>query len=461
MCREIEWALATPNARLIITAPPGSAKSRYATQIAPASWLARPQPLGMGNVLLGTHSASIAEEFGSKTRRIVAEHGKSLLGYGLSSDTAAKARWNTTTNREYYALGVGVGISGIRAGLGILDDLYPSRREAESALFRDRVFAWLMDDFFHRLTPGAPLIAVNTRWHEDDHVARLEEVWRKAGTPFKIVNIRAEAEADDPLKRPLGQLLGEDWQGWDYPSRIRQAKAEMLAGMRAREYQALFQQHPTAEEGDFFKREWIKLRDDAPNYRAMRVFGASDYAVTDQGGDYTVHIICGVDEAGELWLLDMWRGQSTPDVWVERWCDLVLLWRPMEWAEETGQIRGSVGPFRLRRAIERGAMTVLRSFPTRGDKAIRAQSIRGRMASRGLHVRADAPWLAELVHELAAFPAGKHDDQVDALGLLGQLLDHMAAAMPEPKPKPPVVGIETWTANDILHSVQPRQDSYL
>ena len=39
---------------------------------------------------------------------------------------------------------------------------------------------------------------------------------------------------------------------------------------------------------------------------------------------------------------------------------------------------------------------------------------------------ARAPWLQDLKAELLAFPTGKHDDQVDALGLVGQLLDKWA-----------------------------------
>jgi hypothetical protein len=38
--------------------------------------------------------------------------------------------------------------------------------------------------------------------------------------------------------------------------------------------------------------------------------------------------------------------------------------------------------------------------------------------------------------ELLSFPAGRHDDQVDALGLVGQLLDKISAG---PRPKPPEV----------------------
>jgi len=106
----------------------------------------------------------------------------------------------------------------------------------------------------------------------------------------------------------------------------------------------------------------------------------------------------------------------------------------MSWAEEQGQIKSGVGPFLERRMRERKAYVVREQFPTRGDKAIRAQSIRARMALEGLYVQMDAPWFAELRSELLSFPAGKHDDQVDALGLVGQLLDRMMSGQ---KPKPP------------------------
>ena len=82
---------------------------------------------------------------------------------------------------------------------------------------------------------------------------------------------------------------------------------------------------------------------------------------------------------------------------------------------------------------ERQAFVYRRTFPTRGDKAVRAQSIRGRMALHGLYVPQNAPWIAELRSELLSFPAGKYDDQVDGLGLIGQLLDTISAGT---KPQP-------------------------
>ena len=157
--------------------------------------------------------------------------------------------------------------------------------------------------------------------------------------------------------------------------------------------------------GTFFKDEWLKPYvddtpvDDTPKF--LSVYGGSDYAVTSDGGDYT----------GE---------------WVEAYCDLVLKWRPSFWAEEKTQITSGIRPFIERRSIERKAWIQREQFPTRGDKATRAASIRGRMALIGLYVPADALWLPDLRAELLAFPTGRHDDQVDALGLCGQLMDRFA-----------------------------------
>jgi predicted phage terminase large subunit-like protein len=138
-----------------------------------------------------------------------------------------------------------------------------------------------------------------------------------------------------------------------------------------------------------------------------------------------------------MYLLDLWRKQAASDVWVEAFCDLVLKWKPIGWAEEQGQIKSGVGPFLEKRQRERRAYCVREQFPTRGDKAVRAQSIRGRMALEGIYVPIGADWYPALRSELLSFPAGKHDDQVDALGLVGQLLDQMQAGI-KPKPTQPV-----------------------
>jgi predicted phage terminase large subunit-like protein len=152
-------------------------------------------------------------------------------------------------------------------------------------------------------------------------------------------------------------------------------------------WSALYQWRPAPEEGDYFQADWLRTAEKLPPRDQLRVYGASDYAVTAQGGDYMVHVVVGLDADGRMYLLDLWRRQAASDVWVEAFCDLVRAWRPIGWAEEQGQIRGGVGPFLDRRMRERGAHVAREQFATRGDKSVRAQSIRGRMALEGLYVQ--------------------------------------------------------------------------
>ena len=560
---ELEKVARRETRRLAVFMPPGSAKSTYASVLFPP-WLMQ---RWMGtSVLAASHTTELAEKWGRRVRNIVSEHGL-LLGIGVAQDNQAAGRWALTNGGEYYAAGVGTGIAGFRAGLGLIDDPIRSRQDADSELIRDRIWDWYINDFRTRLIPGAPeiliqcmtgdtpvlmetgqekplrdirpgdrvatyengrvsvstvrnwinngpdrvfeirmksgivvkanarhpflvedggelkwqrtatlkkgsailrvigaldtfeiardtvlavvdggvedvfdvqidrtenfiangLVSHNTRWHEDDLAGRAlqHDDWR-------VVSLPAEAEYDDPLGRKPGAFLWGDGD-YGYADQLR----ELKANTPARTWSALYQQRPAPEDGDYFKAEWLKPYTKAPPLDTLRVYGGSDYAVTADGGDYTVHAVVGIDPEGRMYLLDLWRRQASSDQWVEAFCDLVLQWKPMSWAEEQGQIKSGVGPFLERRQRERQAFVYRQPFPTRGDKAVRAQSMRGRMALDGLYVPINAPWYANFRSELLSFPAGKHDDQVDALGLVGQLLDQMmdgdAPKQPEPK----------------------------
>src|SRR5262249_20372842 len=228
------------------------------------------------------------------------------------------------------------------------------------------------------------------------------------------------------LGREVGEYLWDDPGGYNYGQFLRARQRETSPMM----WSALYQQRPAPEEGDYFKAAWLKTYVTAPAKETLAIYGASDYAVTADGGDYTVHVVVGVDPDGHMYLLDLWRKQASSDEWVEAFCSLVKQWKPREWAEEKDQIKAGVGPFLERMQRERQAYVYRREFPTRGDKAVRAQSIRGRMALDGLYVPQGASWLPHLRSELLSFPAGKHDDIVDTLGLIGQLLDTITSGEP-------------------------------
>ena len=292
---------------------------------------------------------------------------------------------------------------------------------------RKKAKDWYTSTAYTRLMPGGRIVIIQTRWHEDDLSGWLQEEHGHEG--WVVLNLPAindNGEALWPEQYPLESL-----------DRIKRA-------LPPRDWSALYQQRPTPETGDYFKRDWIVPVNTTPPLETMSVYGGSDYAVTASGGDYTVHAVVGVAHDGRMYLLDLWRAQAASDVWVDAFCALVRKWKPIGWAEETGQIKSGVGPFLIKRMIETESYVAREQFPTRGDKAVRAQSIRGRMAMQGLHVPADAPWLSDFISELMSFPVAVHDDQVDALGLVGQLMDRISTgnAPSSAKPKIPPGAIQ-------------------
>ena len=186
----------------------------------------------------------------------------------------------------------------------------------------------------------------------------------------------------------LGRKPGERiWPEWFKPDHFAPFKRS------PRTWSALYQQRPAPEEGAYFKAEWLRVVETVPPRKHLRIYGGSDYAVTADGGDFTVHAVVGLDSEGRMYLLEVWRKRAASDEWVEAFCDLALEWKPIGWAEEQGQIRSSIGPFLEKRMRERSAFVARQQFPARGDKAVRAQSMRGRMALEGLYVPAGSPWL--------------------------------------------------------------------
>jgi len=391
--------------------PPGSAKSTYASDLFPAWYLAG----GARSIIATSNTADLAQAFSRRVRSRVREH-REILGYQL--DREAEEMWTTTAGGQYRAAGVGGAITGFRADLALIDDPIKSREQADSESYREKVWQWWQDELQTRLRPGAAAVLISTRWHQDDLAGRLLERQRDA---WRVLSIPAMADApDDPLGRRPGEALwGDDDYGYAADLELKRQASD------ARTWSALYQQQPSPETGDFFKAEWFRPMPAFPARESMRIYGASDYAVTRDGGDYTVHLVVGIDANENLFLLDLWRGQQSPDVWIDAFCDLVERWKPIGWGEETGQIKGAVGPFLEQRMSERFLHVARDQFAARGDKSVRAQSIRGRMAMRGLSVPETAPWWPAFRSELLSFPAGKHDDQVDALGLVGQMLDRM------------------------------------
>lgn len=242
------------------------------------------------------------------------------------------------------------------------------------------------------------LVSHNTRWHEDDLSG-----W--------LLN-EHKAEGWDVLSLPA--LDGESPLWPEQYDKERLLKIKSAVGPR--DWSALYQQSPSPDEGTYFLREWFKTWHARPAH--LNIYGTSDYAVTDSGGDYTVHRIWGVAENGDIYRLDGWRGQSTADVWIDKKLDLVKRYQPLAWFGEAGVIQKAIEPMLIRRMRERNIYVRNEWMSSIADKPTRARGFQARAASGGVYFEAGAD-----IDEFLKFPAGAHDDDVDTASLIGRAID--------------------------------------
>ena len=404
--------------RLMVFLPPRHGKSELASRRFPAWYLGRHPER---QIIAASYNSDLAADFGREVRNIVAsrEYG-ALFDTRLAPDSQAAHRWHTNRGGMYAAAGVGTAITGRGAHVFLIDDPVKDREEADSETVRRKIWDWYRSVAYTRLMPGGAIVLIQTRWHEDDLAGRLlAGMDDGSGDKWRVIALPALGDDGEAL-----------WPAW-YPA---ETLAEIRQVIGEREWSALYQQRPTPEEGDYFRRDWLRWYEAPPRPETLRVYGASDYAVTADGGDFTVHGVAGLDPDDNLYLLDWWRARTDSAAWVDAWVALVTRWRPVEWGEEAGQISRSLGPFLDKRQREARAYCLRKQFPSAADKPTRAQAIRGRFAQGKVYLPKAAPWVADLVAEMLAFPAGKHDDQVDVLGLFGRMLNDMRPARTAPRP---------------------------
>jgi len=405
--------------RLMVNMPPRHGKSELASRRFPAFLLGTNPQI---EIVVASYNADKAREFGYEVRDIVRsdEYRALFPGVQLKEDSRAADRWNTDAGGSFRAVGIGTALTGRGADVLLIDDPIKDDEEADSELRRERIWAWYSSVAYTRLSPGGRIVVIQTRWHEDDLTGRLLAEQAKGGDQWDILEL--------PAITSDGRALWPERYPLEYLERIKRVTLP-------RHWSALYQQRPAPEEGAYFKREWFRWYDAKPQH--LRIYGASDYAVTDGDGDYTVHVVVGIDPDDNLYVLDVWRDQTDSDVWVSAWLDLVRRWKPLLWAEEQGQIVKSIGPFLEKRMREERTYCRREQFASAADKPTRSRSIQARAAMGKVYLPSKAPWLADFTAELLMFPAGKHDDQVDSFGLIGRMLDEMARARaPKPETRP-------------------------
>ncbi len=237
--------------------PPGSAKSSYASVVAPSYVMGR----WPGTDVIGvSYAGELAKRFGRRVRHLCrSERFQAVFDATVTGDNQAVDQWSLTNGSTYRAVGILGGVTGNRADLLSIDDPIAGREEAESEVIRDKSNAAVQDDLFTRLKPFAKVLMTLTRWHEDDPAGHiLGEEWEgqsglwkgKDGRWWLVLCCPLICDRDDD---PLGRQIGDRmWPQWFNERFVELAKQ---AGQRA--WMSLYQQKPAATEGVILlKRYW-------------------------------------------------------------------------------------------------------------------------------------------------------------------------------------------------------------
>lgn len=379
---------------LMIMMPPRHGKSEMVTIRYPVWLLERDPSL---SVIIGAYNQQLANRFSRRARWIARQRLE------LDEDRQAVQEWHTRAGGGLRAVGVGAGITGTGGHVIIIDDPIKSREEANSAPCRDRVWEWYINDVYTRREPGAVVIMIVTRWHEDDLPGRA--LANDAAGLWQVISLPAEAEEDDPLGRPFGAAL--------CPDRFDLSALAQIKAVLGNNYYALYQQRPQPIMGGMFKRDRLEIRDGSPREAdRMRYW---DKAAT-VGGSYTVGVLLAHSRRDGAWFVeDVIRGQWTVGERENIIRQAAILDKQRYGDVTIGleQEPGSGGKESAHATIRNLAgFSVVADRPS-GDKITRAEPFAAQVDGGNVSIVKGA-WNAAYLEELAAFPTGAHDDQVDA-----------------------------------------------
>ena len=402
--------------RLMVFMPPRHGKSEKASKRFPSYCLGRNPHW---QIIAASYNSDLATDFGREVKGIIgsAEYADVFPDVMLRQDSRASDRMNTNHGGAYFAVGVGTATTGRGANILLIDDPFKDREEADSENQRNKVWNWYRSTAYTRLMPGGAIVLIQTRWHEDDLAGRLLE------QDGRIEDGGEWTVLDLPAIDKEGRALWPEW--YDVPALER-----IKRSIGPREWSALYQQQPQPDEGTFFQRAWFKTWEKLPN---VRYYGTSDYAVTDDGGDFTVHRVWGIGPDGDVYRVAGWRGQTASDVWIEKKLDLIDEYKPLAWFGEGGVIQKAIEPMLKRRMRERKIFCRLEWLPSVADKPTRARSFQALAASGRVHFEPGAD-----IAEHLTFPAGKNDDDVDNSSLIGRAIGmaHPAIVQDTQKKRP-------------------------
>jgi predicted phage terminase large subunit-like protein len=391
----------------------------------------------------------------------------------LDPENSAAEAWLTTAAGGFTAAGVGGGITGKGAHVLIVDDPIKNMEEADSPTTREALWDWFWSTAYTRLAPGGGVLLIQTWWNDDDLAGRLQQMSKQSpeADQYEVIKYPALAEQyeyrhaetleitrtsqalhtkeeDDlvTIQRNMGvdlprlvdnpeplEILRRPGDAL-HPARYDEvALGKMKASMMSRVWSALFQQNPVPDEGMLFRKEYFKYAAATPAISGLNVYTAWDFAIGQkQQNDWTVGATVIQDPADSLYVAEIVRFKGDALQIIDAMIAAAQRWRPPTGGylvgAEDGQIWRSIEPILRHKLNAKRIYMPIQVMKPLTDKLARARPLQGRMQSGTMIFPKDALWRNDMEIELLRFPAGAHDDIVDALAWVV----HLATGRPPP-----------------------------
>lgn len=416
---EIPW--------LMVWMPPGTSKSEMFSRLYPA-YVASMRPKHTVGVC--SYGATLAQEMTRDAREYFAE-----FGGRLDPAQRAKTRWKTLEGGGMWGAGFGGAVRGFRYHMGVCDDPHKDEEDINSDLKRERLFRWWDTTWLNRAQLFCdfviPRVIVQQRLADNDLCGHL--LSRPDADKWTVVALDAVHDTETPLLPPnaveLGTRLWPDWREHGellVPERLTEAK---LKDQQADEesYLAQYQQRPRARTGKILDKSWFKIcqEQDVPglNRRCMGV----DLAVSKkQSADYWAAFPGGVSRNGDIYIFRPWRDKAeSPEARVQ----VARVARQ----RRVSTIGVEAVAFQLSFIHELRAMPEMFGFQVLPFDVDRDKEARARgwshLPAQGRVWLVDdgSGWIDRFLDEIDRFPRGKHDDQVDAVGVLIQMIREVSS----------------------------------
>lgn len=290
-------------------------------------------------------------------------------------------------------------------GLLVIDDPIKDQKEAFSRTVREDRWNWFVQVAETRRHPGSSVVAMMTRWHVDDLLARLINNYH-----YRYIRLAAECDSsDDPNGRQLGEALWPQHRPTEWLDRYKRsplAWASMYQGLPRALGDTLF------KDALFYDENALPAEPYVPLYGADLAYTAktrADWSVLLAGRWYR--------QRGELYLTNELRKQVQADVFTGLMKE--------KWTKEPGRVLwfGSTTEKGVADLIK-GTIPKFEYAQATVDKYVRALPTAEQLWNPGkVFVPSFRPWCEDFVNEVLAFTGQNDptDDRIDALAALGHL----------------------------------------